>query len=179
MIEDKKISPEQKHVLACVGLMILHMQVIGKLIHLCVSYVFPKTPLHEISVVALLETADAMRNRTAGNLLIELRKRVGIDEEFENVLKKFLKMRNTIVHDVDQIPDWSLDSQDGIAGAHRFLSELLRLSEIVEGVFTGIIRAWQEENQMETRINGIPEEFFVAIDAFYKPLACRWLLEKQ
>jgi hypothetical protein len=95
------------------------------------------------------------------------------------VLQKFLKMRNTIVHDIDQIPDWSLDTQDGIAGAHRFLSELLRLSEIVEGVFTGIMRAWQEENQMETRIDGIPNDFFVAIDAFYKPLACRWFFEKE
>jgi hypothetical protein len=95
MIEDKKISPEQKHVLACVGLMILHIQVIEKLIHLCVSYVFPKTPLHELSAAALLETADALRDRTVGNLLPELRKRVGIDEEFENVLSKFLKMRNT------------------------------------------------------------------------------------
>ena len=179
MIEDKKISPEQKHVLACVGFMILHMQVIEKLIHLCVAYVFPKTPLHKLSMAALLETADALRDRTVGNLLRELRKRVGIDEEFENVLQKFLKMRNTIVHDIDQIPDWSLDSQDGIAVAHRFLSELLRLSEIVEGVFTGIMRAWQEENQMETRIDGIPNEFFVAIDAFYKPLACRWFFEKE
>jgi hypothetical protein len=64
----------------------------------------------------------------------------------------------------NHIPGWSLDSQDGIAVAHRFLSELLRLSGIVEGVFTGIVRAWQEENQMEIQIDGIPKEFFVAID---------------
>jgi hypothetical protein len=91
MIEDKKISPEQKHVLACVGLMILHMQLIEKLIHLSVSYVFPKTPLRELLMAALLETTDALRDRTVGNLLHELRKRVGIDEEFEKVLQKFLR----------------------------------------------------------------------------------------
>jgi hypothetical protein len=68
MIEDKKISPEQKHVFACVGFMILHMQVVEKLIHLCVAYVFPKTPLRELSMAALLETADALRDRTVGNL---------------------------------------------------------------------------------------------------------------
>jgi hypothetical protein len=88
-------------------------------------------------------------------------------------------MRNTIVHNVDQIAGWSLDSQDGIAVAHRFLSELLRLSSIVEGVFTGIVRAWQEENQMEIQIDGIPKEFFGEIDVFYKPLACRWFFEKE
>jgi hypothetical protein len=179
MIEDKKISPEQKHVLACVGFMILRMQIIEKLIHLCVSYVFPKTPLHKLSVAELLETTDALRERTVGNLLHELRKRVGIDETFENVLFNFLKMRNTIVHNTDQIPGWSLDSQSGIAVAHRFLSELLRLSGIVEGVFMGIIGAWQEKNQMEIKIYGMPKEFYVEIDVFYKPLASRWFFEKE
>ena len=45
----------------------------------------------------------------------ELRARVGIDDTFESVLSKFLAMRNTVVHNIDEIPGWSLDSEDGIA----------------------------------------------------------------
>ena len=55
------------------------------------------------------------RAKTVGYLLHELRARVGIDDTFESVLSKFLAMRNTVVHNIDEIPGWSLDSEDGIA----------------------------------------------------------------
>jgi hypothetical protein len=53
------------------------------------------------------------------------------------------------------------------------------MSGIVEGVFLGIVRAWQEENQMETAWSEIPKTFLIEIDAFYKPLAHRWFGEKE
>jgi hypothetical protein len=67
------------------------------------------------------ERTDSLRAKTVGYLLHELRARVGIDDTFESVLSKFLAMRNTVVHNIDEIPGWSLDSEDGIAVAHSFL----------------------------------------------------------
>jgi hypothetical protein len=178
-MSENNISPEQKQILTWLGLMLLRIQAIEKVIHLCVSYVFPKTPLQELSMLALQERTDSLRAKTVGYLLHELRARVGIDDTFESVLSKFLAMRNTVVHNIDEIPGWSLDSEDGIAVAHSFLSELLRMSGIVEGVFLGIVRAWQEENQMETAWSEIPKTFLIEIDAFYKPLALGWFFEKE
>jgi hypothetical protein len=177
MSESNKITPEQKHVLACLGVMLLHIQGIEKVIHVCVSYVFPKTPLRELSILALQERTESLRAKTIGYLLRELKARVGIDDTFENVLSKFLEMRNTFVHNIDEIPGWSLDSEDGIAVAHRFLSELDRVSGIVQGVFLGIVRSWQEENQIETE--WADRNLLTEIDAFYKPLAHRWFVEKE
>jgi hypothetical protein len=176
-MSEKNLSPEQKHIFACLGLMLLHIQGIEKVIHLCVSYVFPKTPLHELSILALQETTEALRRKTIGALLCELKARVGIDDTFENVLSKFLTMRNTVVHNLDEIPGWSLDSEDGIAVAHSFLRELDRVSGIVQGVFLGIVRAWQEENQIETA--WADRSLLIEVDAFYKPLANRWFFEKE
>jgi hypothetical protein len=104
---------------------------------------------------------------------------VGIDDKFENVLNEFLGMRNTFVHNVDEIPGWSLDHEGGIAAARDFVCELLRLSDIVEGVFMGLTRAWQEENNMELEVAGIPVGFFDNIDAVYKPLVDIIFFEKE
>jgi hypothetical protein len=72
-------------------------------------------------VIALQERTDSLRAKTVGYLLHELKMRVAIDDTFEEVLSKFLQVRNTIVHDVDEIPGWSFDNKVGISVAHSFL----------------------------------------------------------
>jgi hypothetical protein len=91
-------------------------------------------------------------------------------------------MRNTFVHNVDEVPGWSLNSDEGIAAAHSFLTELLRLNEIVQAVFLGIISAWQDENSMHVDVPGMPEhgkQYFVHINATYKPLVDEIFFEKE
>jgi hypothetical protein len=173
------LSPAQKHMLTWIGMTLLRIQSVEKTIQLCVTYVFPKTPIHKLSISALCERTEYLRTKTVGYLLKELRTRVGIDDTFEDVLKKFLKMRNMFIHNVYEITGWSLDSDDGLAIARDFVSELLRLSGIVEGVFVGLTRSWQEENNMELEVAGIPAGFFDKIDAIYKPLVDIIFFEKE
>ena len=91
-------------------------------------------------------------------------------------------MRNTFVHNVDEVPGWSLDSDEGVAAAHSFLTELLRLNETVQAVFLGLLSAWQDENSMHIEVPGMPERgkrYFEHINATYKPLVDEIFFEKE
>jgi hypothetical protein len=103
----------------------------------------------------------------------ELRRRVEIIPHFEGTLANYLGMRNTFVHNVDEIPGWSLSSDGGLDAAHSFLRELLRLDDIVQAVFLGLMSAWQDQNSMHLEVPGMPESgkrYFEHINATYKPL---------
>jgi hypothetical protein len=62
-MSENNISPEQKQILTWLGFMLLRIQAIEKVIRLCVSYVFPKTPLQELSMLALQERTDSLSVR--------------------------------------------------------------------------------------------------------------------
>jgi hypothetical protein len=113
------------------------------------------------------------RNRTLGFLLRELHKRIDLDDRFDETLCQFLEMRNTFVHNLDEIPGWSIHTEEGMVVARTFLSEFLRVTEIVLSVFWGLVSSWAEDNDMnfkEMNIAGIDHPFFVKVDEIYKPL---------
>ena len=77
------------------------------------------------------------------------------------------------MHNVDEVPGWSLNTDEGIAAAHSFLTDLLRLNETVQAVFLGLLSAWQDKNSMHIEVPGMPEHgkrYFEHINATYKPL---------
>jgi hypothetical protein len=77
--------------------------------------------------------------------LAELHKRIDLDDSFDEILCLFLEMRNTFVHNLDEIPGWSLDHGEGLAVARKFLAEFIRMTDIVQSVFTGLVRSWQDK----------------------------------
>jgi len=174
------ISAEQKQTLALIGVTLLRVQSTETTLKFCMTYVLPKTP--DLTWEMLVNREQYLRTKTVGYLLYELRKRVEIILQFEDVLTQFLRMRNTFVHNVDEIPGWSLDGDEGIAAAHSFLRELLRLDEIVQSVFWGLITEWQDENSLHVEVPGMPESgrrFFEHINATYKPLIDAIFCEKD
>ena len=144
------------------------------------TYVLPKMPNFTWEMLA--NRKEYLRTKTVGYLLHELRSRVQVIPHFENVLTRFLGMRNTFVHNVDEIPGWSLDSDEGISTAHSFLMELLRLDEIVQAVFWGLISAWQDENSLHVEVPEMPESgrrFLEHVNAVYKPIVDEIFFEKE
>ena len=62
------------------------------------------------------------RKRTLGYFVKELQKRVGLDQELEDVLESFLDERNVLVHGLTDVPGWSLESTEGREVAFQFLN---------------------------------------------------------
>jgi hypothetical protein len=144
------------------------------------TYVLPKTP--NLTWEMLQDRQQYLRNKTVGYLLCELRTRVEIHPLFEDVLTKFLGMRNTFVHNIDEIPGWSLNSDEGIGTVSSFLRELNRLDEIVQAVFLGLISTWQDQNSLHVEVPEMPESgkrLFEHVNAVYKPLVDEIFCEKD
>jgi hypothetical protein len=66
------------------------------------TYVLPRTP--NLTWEMLYNRKQKLRTKTVGYLLYELRAQVEIIPQFDDMLTKFLEMRNTFVHNVDEIP---------------------------------------------------------------------------
>ena len=164
------ITPEQKEILAQVGTALVVLQAVEQIIRLVTTYVIQGP---EPLTIEYLESLDRKeRNKTIGFLICKLRERVDLDETFDNTLRQFLEMRNSLVHNLNEIPGgWSLDSEQGRDLAQKFLSKFGHAINVVLSVFLGLIRSWQEQVGMNDADIGIPPDpLFQKIDTEYKPL---------
>jgi hypothetical protein len=57
------------------------------------------------------------------------------------------------------------------------VGQLFNLSRTLLKVFTGLVRAWQEQVQMDIPVP--PNEFFEDVDAKYKPLVDELFASKE
>ena len=71
------------------------------------------------------------RKRTLGQFLTALKKLVELDEGFDAMLDEFLEKRNLLIHRIDEIPGWSLNTGPRLIASRRFLDRLLYLNDVV------------------------------------------------
>jgi hypothetical protein len=159
-------SEEQKDILTRMGLALLFIQTTERVIQACMTYALPAGGVVTLEMLERLQGDE--RRRTLGQYLTELRKRVELDDQCDALLEEFLEKRNALIHRIDAIPQWSLDHDQGLGAARRFMDRLIELNAVVLRVFLGLVRAWQTQTRIET------PEFDVIlgdIDQFYKELA--------
>jgi hypothetical protein len=87
---------EKAKFLASIGAALIRCQTAERLMVACLSRVFPDGRIQSIEMFEQLE--ENFREQTLGQLIGELRERVGIDEAFNRLLSDFLDDRNTLVH---------------------------------------------------------------------------------
>lgn len=160
------MKPEQKDILMRVGAALIFVQSAERLIRTCMTFVLQKD--EPLTLEKLERQTDAERKKTLGYFLAELRKRAALDEGFDKLLRDFLEQRNLLVHDVDSIPGWNLQSSDGCKRAREFIDAFILSTLEVQKVFFGLLLAWQ--GQVDFDIPVPPEdEFFAKICRDYMP----------
>jgi hypothetical protein len=168
--------PEEK-VLAEIGRIILVSQTAERLIDFCMTFVIQKdSPL---TIEKLEAQRSAERRKTLGYFLAQLRQRADVAEGFDQLLTRFLEMRNTLVHRVTEIEGWNLSNESGREAAVRFLGELGWLSVQVMKIFMGFIRAWEVQTGTRSPVPPGGEELFAEIDSKYANLIDQLLAEKE
>src|SRR5260370_14825997 len=100
-MERTSVTPEQKDILAQVGMALVVLQVVEQIIRLVTTYVIQGPEPLTFEYLEALDRKE--RNKTIGFLLHKLRERVDLDDSFDDTLCQFLKMRNTFVHNLDEI----------------------------------------------------------------------------
>jgi hypothetical protein len=145
-MKSQKIGEPQREIFFRMGFALWFMQTTEYLIKVCLTYALPES---EAVTLEMLERGS-QRKRTLGQFLIELRRRVGIDSDFDIILAEFLDKRNTLIHRLDDIPGWSLHSEEGLKTARLFVDRVIRLNVSVLKVFMALLTVWQKEVDVKT-----------------------------
>ena len=170
------MNAEQKDVLMRMGAALVFVQSTEQLIRLCMTLVLQKdSPL---TLEKLEKQTREERRKTLGYFLSELRKRTDLDENFDTLLEEFLEERNILVHRVDDIPGWSLQTTEGRKIAGAFVDSFTRKTVEIFKVFAGLLRSWQEQTNFDISVPGA-DELFAEIDADYKSLVDDIFFEKE
>jgi hypothetical protein len=107
-----------------------------------------------LTAARLMEQTERERKRTLGDFLKELRRRARIEHEFNQKLWRFLKMRNTFVHNLSEIPGCDLSTEKGREIVIKYLVELIALAVNVTGVFLSLFTVSAREEFGEVLIEG-------------------------
>jgi hypothetical protein len=169
-------NDKRDELLLMVGQIVLISQTTEKVIRLCLTFVIQEDAPLTLEKLEFLELKE--KKKTIGYFLSELRKRASLDEDFDQLLIEFLEKRNTLIHNVEDVPGWSLENSSGRIEARKFLGKLAFLTVEVLKIFTGLVRAWQNQVGIDTSDLEIQSEFFSEIDRQYTPLIDSLLSEK-
>ncbi|EKS35392.1 hypothetical protein [Afipia clevelandensis] len=132
------MDKHERDVLARIGAALIQIQRTELTINFCIKYVVPKSARPSKDVF----TSDG-RRPPLGRLIAELERHIAVPNSFRDTLAEFLDKRNTLVHQIEKLPDWTLRTEKGIATAHRFLTKLEALERRVSRTFLAVVKEWQ------------------------------------
>ncbi|MGB5298590.1 MAG: hypothetical protein WBN48_07650 [Thiogranum sp.] len=106
-------------------------------------------------------------NATLGKLIRLLKKRVVLNDNFEEILTTYLTNRNSLVHNWNDIEGWEDESK-----AIEFIVSVQKTAGYLFYTFTGFMRTWAEQVGITEIDDQHPEleELFASIDADWKHL---------
>ncbi|QND71276.1 hypothetical protein [Tardiphaga robiniae] len=167
MEEGEDLSQLHSGLLIMIGSALLAIQTTEKAIQLVTTFVLRSDAA--ITGEQLIAQSEADQKRTMGYLLARIRDRVSIDPHFDRTLSEFTRRRNMLAHSLSDIPGWDTETLRGLQSGWRFIHELLAMNNVVLGVFTGLIRAWESQNGYDHGL-AADLEFTKLVDEKYTPL---------
>ena len=129
------------------GLLNLAMQTTEELFDIVLIMVFPGKQRMTLEVLERLERER--RSRTLGRLIKQMRDRVALRPDLEELLNDFVLHRNQFTHRLRDVPGWDLDSVEGRKVAWRFLSQVHAENQTLMEVFFGFLMAWVNQNELK------------------------------
>jgi hypothetical protein len=157
----------QIELLSRLGLCLLQLQATEHVIRLIIQLVLPPTRLSLEKLEALEEKE---RTKNLGYFLGQLRMRAEIDPDFDKVLKDFLKDRNTLIHNLNEVQGWDLNTEEGWKICNAWLDGFYSRADHVLKVFSGLVRAWEEQNKFPKSPHD-DHKYFKELDDGYTFLA--------
>jgi hypothetical protein len=157
----------QIELLSRIGITLLQVQATEHLIKLCMTYVLQREPL---SLEQLEAGEEKERYKNLGYFLQELRKRAAIAPEFDEVLRKFLKQRNMFAHNLNEVPGWDVNTDEGRKLGLESLRDFYATTSHVLKVFSGLVRLWEKQSDYPVPPAG-DHPFFIEVDEVYTLLA--------
>jgi len=127
--------------------------------------VFPGQEFNDLDTMN--NNNKVLDNATLGKLIRLLKKRVVLNDNFEEILTTYLTNRNSLVHNWNDIEGWEDESK-----AIEFIVSVQKTAGYLFYTFTGFMRIWAEQVGITEIDDQHPEleELFASIDADWKHL---------
>ena len=169
-------TTEQSEALAALGATLLLVQSAEHMIKFCMQLVLQRDG-EGLTYEILKDQERAEAKKTLGYFLVQLRQRVELAPEFDEQLREFLELRNTLAHNLADVPGVGFSKPHELPAAKAWCLRLAGLANHVLNVFAGLARAWQRQV-------GLPDlmgdhEVFQKIDAEFSPLVDQMFTAKD
>ncbi|TDE08519.1 hypothetical protein [Dyadobacter psychrotolerans] len=158
----------QDRVLRGMGAILISIQTTEKMLQTIIDIVLPKGGVGDPE--EFLKRLNTVDKRTIGVFINSLRDRVEIEPWFDAILTEFLTMRNNLIHDVERIPGFGLNSEKELLVASSYLKKLLDYSKIIQNTMFGLGRAWQNQNNIILPNFDATHDYVKHIDKTIAPL---------
>ena len=144
MPSDPDLGPDDgfASTFANIGAALVGIQNLERLIDKALFYVFPDEPI-TLEAAEDFESPDR-RGLPLGPLLCELRKRATVQDDLDQVLKDYLKKRNTFVHRLTTTAGGEILTSAGRDFANRLSFEVHWDNIRLIRIFVAILYDWQQ-----------------------------------
>jgi len=170
---ESAIPEEKLAILSRMGAALLMIQSVESALRMTTTFIIQREGGLTLEKLEAQERHE--RDKTIGYFLSQLRHRVDVDPEIDSKLRRFLDLRNALVHDVSRVPNWGTDTPQERQAAHAFLAELLTLAHFLLMFFSGLMKSWMDQNDFVIPVGDdelqrlLNEEFVpIAEGAFYE-----------
>lgn len=139
----------------------------------CTTFVFQRGG--PLTFEKLQSINEEERKKTLGYFLDQIRRRSKLHPKLAENLKKYLDMRNDIVHNHSKIEGWNLRTEEGVAVANTYLWSFIRLGNHLLEVFAALSIEWEQqvgfnvtlEPEAESYIRGIQDKYGHLVNGFF------------
>ncbi|MBW0296788.1 hypothetical protein B4P00_11140 [Shewanella xiamenensis] len=143
-------NPNVEDIYSLIGVALVHMQSLESLMKFCTIFVLQEGDF--IDFEGLTKLKKNAKKKTLGYFIGRVKERANVHPNLLLLLESFLENRNMLVHNVDSIPNWDLNSTEGTNAAKVFVGNLIRQTRILTQIFSALVTAWQQQVGIEIKL---------------------------
>lgn len=153
---------------SAVGVAVVYLQSLEKTLRICTTFVLQDGEALDLAKLERMKVEE--RRKTLGQFVMRLKQRATLHPLFEDLVNSVLEDRNALVHDLERIPGWNLDSDDGLRVAEQFVMGLLARAHTLNEMLTAVGRDWARQISMDIQTTPEAEAYLQEIDKRYGDL---------
>jgi uncharacterized protein YutE (UPF0331/DUF86 family) len=136
------MTPLQTEFYGRIGKTLLEIQLAERVLQMCLSYFMPSDSAKTVEVIEA--QAEDLRKKTLGDLVVLMRKRIVVADDFDRKLTNFVNDRNALAHRFLKVDGVNLHSDEGLKKGIEFLKALSVRAVDVRKTIQGLMSAIED-----------------------------------
>lgn len=142
-MKDMEQFEQKRNLFALIGMTLSHVQLTESLINHTLLLVIQEGD--GLDMEAFKKQNHLLNRKTLGQMVVILKKRVGLHEGLEELLTNFVQDRNTLAHNLGRVEGYDVATVQGRAAMTSFLRELIDNATRLQKIFLALGVSWQQQ----------------------------------